>query len=207
MTEHYFGEVCGSQGCSVSYSCINTKSADVKVLLTSSIFLPVPSRPPCRSASHHIQLCRLKGLQSRAPVQATSFRTPVLMRVKCSVSMPTGMHHAVASHMPAEQHYLSVHRQPREYIILSLHSDLDGKYPPPPRLHNAKLRYMLHARLYRGLWLVLWIMQHDIVWLNAPIPNWIPTYASTPPCLDKYWWKITASALIKEMEHFDLTLN
>lgn len=129
MTEHYFGEVCGSQGCSVSYSCINTKSADVKVLLTSSIFLPVPSRPPCRSASHHIQLCRLKGLLSRAPVQATSFRTPVLMRVKCSVSMPTGMHHAVASHMLAEQHYLSVHRQPREYIILSLHSDLDGNPP------------------------------------------------------------------------------
>lgn len=132
MTEHYFGEVCGSRGCTVSFSCINTKSADVKVLLTSSNFLPVPSRPPCRSASHHFQLCRLKGLQSRAPVQATSFRTPVLMRIKCMVSMPTGMHHAMASHEPAEQHYLAVHRQLREYIIPSLHSDLDGKFLHPP---------------------------------------------------------------------------
>lgn len=56
----------------VWYSCINTKSAwrsaaDVKVLLTSSIFLPVPSRPPCCSAPRCIKLCRVKGVESMAP--------------------------------------------------------------------------------------------------------------------------------------------
>lgn len=60
-------------GRTVSYSCINTKSAwrsaaDVKVLLTSSIFLPVPSRPPCCSAPHYVRLCRVKGVELRAPI-------------------------------------------------------------------------------------------------------------------------------------------
>lgn len=64
--------LCASRGWTVSYSCINTKSAwrsaaDVKVLLTSSIFLPVRSRPPCCNTPHNIQLCRLKGVESRAP--------------------------------------------------------------------------------------------------------------------------------------------
>lgn len=63
--------VHGSGGWTVWYSCINTKSAwrsamDVKVLLTSSIFLPVPSRRPCCNVPHCIQLCRVKGVELRA---------------------------------------------------------------------------------------------------------------------------------------------
>lgn len=95
--------------------------------------------------------------------QATSFRTPLLTRVKCRVSIMANMHHTVASHTPAKQHYLSAPRQALawEYIIHSLYGDLDGKFLL--WLHNAKLRYMLHTELYGGLRSVLWIMQHDIV--------------------------------------------
>lgn len=73
MSEHNVTGVCGSRGCTVSYSCINTKSADVKVLLTSSIFHPALSRPPCCSSPHDIQLCRVKGLESRAPLRPPAF--------------------------------------------------------------------------------------------------------------------------------------
>lgn len=103
----------------VSYSCINTKSADVKVLLTSSIFLPGPSRPPRHNAPDLIQLYRVKGVESGVSSQAASSRTLELMRVKRSVSVTTNMHQKSASHMPTKQHYLSAHRQPRLENILS----------------------------------------------------------------------------------------
>lgn len=216
MTELWI-TICGSGGWTVWYSCINTMSAwrsavDVKVLLTSSIFLPMPSRPPCCNAPRCIQLCRVK----RCGIKGSS-RPPALGHLRLwkssAVSAPRPKHasHSCLTHACKTMLSVGIQTaQAREYINHRLHSDLDGKFLLWLHiLDRAKFRYMLHrsSRGGGGLRLVLWIMQHDIVWLNAPSPNWIPTNASSPPCLDKYWWKITASALIKEMGHFDPTLN
>lgn len=202
--------LCASRGWTVSYSCINTKSAwrsaaDVKVLLTSSIFLPVRSRPPCCNTPHNIQLCRLKGVESRAP---PGHRPPDTCAYESQQQCQHHHQHASYSCLThACKTKLSVCTQSRSGR--RIYYPQTAKWPwwqkCSPLHFEAKT--CVARRLLGGLRLVLCIMQCDIVWLNAPSPNWIPTNASSRPCLDKYWWKITASALIKEMEHFDPTLN
>lgn len=110
--------VCGSRVWTMWYSCINTESAlrsatDVKVLLTSSIFLPVPSRPPCRSAPRCTQLWRVKDVKTLAPPGHQPSDTCVYeSQLQCQ-HHDQNVHHTAASHKPAKQCYLSASRQNR----------------------------------------------------------------------------------------------
>lgn len=123
------------------------------------------------------------------------------------------MDHAAASHRPAEQCYLSSHRQHRPENILAVDCTvtLMIKVYFDCSLSNKKIKKSAFGPVCRGLTglkSASWVMQHDLVWLNAHSPNWISTNASSSlSCLDKRWWKISTPALIKEMGHFDPTLN
>lgn len=147
--------VCGSGGWTVWYSCINTKSAwrsaaDVKVLLTSSIFLPVPSRPPCCNAPHCIQLCGVKSVESEAPLGHQPLDTYTYE------SQPQCQHHdqhaSYSCLKDAWETTLSVYTQTAqalEYIIYRLHNDLDGIFLLWLHiLYHAKFRYLLHAEFW-----------------------------------------------------------
>lgn len=119
--------VCVSRAWTVWYSCINTESAlrsaaDVKVLLTSSIFHPVPSRPPCRNAPRCIPLWRLKGVETWAPPGHQPSDTRVNESQPQCQHHDWSMHHAAASQTPAKQCYLSAHRQLRPGNILTMDS-------------------------------------------------------------------------------------
>lgn len=174
-------------------------------------FFPVPSRPPCRSAPRRVQLWRIKGVENIG-----SSGPPALGHLRLwestAVSAPWTKHGSYGCLTQACKTMLSVFTQTaraREYISCGLHSHLDDKtlfwlhiLNPPQICHRACMKSS-----HRGLTSTLWVMQHDIVWLNAPSLNWIPTNASSLPCLDKRRWKISTSALIKEMGHFDPTLN
>ena len=208
-------------GWAVWYSWSNTKSAwgsaaDVKVLLTSSIFLPVPSRPQHLQCFRAASNCAEWKVRNQGLLRATSPLGHRRLWESTAVSAAWPKHASYGCLTLACKTMLSVCTQTaraREYINQRPHTDLDGKLLLWLHIFiiffdRAKTRYIRRTRGFSGgLRLVLWIMQHDIVWLNAPSPNWIPSDASSPPCLDKHWWKITASALIKEMGHFDPTLN
>lgn len=106
--------VCVSRVWTVWYSCINTESAlrcaaDVKVLLTSSIFLPVPSRPPCRNAPHCIQLWRVKGAETWAPPGHQPLDTCVYeSQLQCQ-HHDRNMHHTAASHTYLQNNVICLH--------------------------------------------------------------------------------------------------
>lgn len=108
---------CGSRVSAMWYSCINTESAlsaaDVKVLLTSSIFLPVPSRPPCCSAPRCVQLWRVKSVKTLAPPGHQHPDSCVYESQPQCQHHDQNMHHAAASRIPAKQCYWSAVRQHR----------------------------------------------------------------------------------------------
>lgn len=107
------GAVCELCDIPVSTESALRSVADVKVLLTSSIFLPVPSRPPCRSAPRCTQLRRVKGVKTLAPPGHQHLDTCVYESQPQCQHHDHNMHHTAASHIPAKQCHWSAARQHR----------------------------------------------------------------------------------------------
>lgn len=81
---------------------------------------------------HCIVLCRVKGVQSRAPPGHQPSDTCVYESQPRCQQHGKNMHHTAVSHMPAKQCYLSALRQPWTENILTkdCNSDLGGRFFP-----------------------------------------------------------------------------
>lgn len=198
---------------------INTESAlwsaaDVKVLLTSPIFLCGAIKatvPQCfRTASNCGGVWKTSTPRAHQPSATCVYES----QQRCQHRRGS-IAHAAASHRPTEQCYLSSHRQRRPENILTADPTatlMIKVYLDCPQINNNRHKKIWFcprvAEFSLGLKSASWVMQHDHLRLNAHSPNWISTSASSSPsCLDKHWWKISTPALIKEMGHFDPTLN
>lgn len=177
-------------------------------------FFAVPSRPLCRSAPHRIQLrWSVENIDSPGPPALGHLR----LWESTAVSAPPKKHGSCSCLTQTYRTMLSVFTQTaqaREYINCGPHSHLDDKslfWLLFLKLIINEIQSLLLTRCAEfspGLKSASWVMQRDLLWLNAHSPNWISTSASSSPsCLDKRWWKISTPALIKEMGHFDPTLN
>lgn len=178
--------------CESAADLVHFSSSAIKAtMLQCSTLHPIVQTERCRIKG----FCRPRALGHLRLWKSSAVSAP---RPPCIMQLPH-------THL---QNVIHLHRQLRPENILTTGYTATSDFASDCTFWTMPKSGICCTQCSRGgLRLVLWIMQHDIVWLNAASPNWIPSNASSPPCLDKYWWKITASALIKEMEHFDPTLN